>query len=258
MRELVTKSVITDQELADLYDAEYADLKEDIRFWKKHIAGKRVLEIGIGTGRLAIPLAKAGHDIVGIDASPHMLNVLQWRMKAQKVKNIRAVVRDMRRYNLKEKFDFAYIPFHLFHEMLTKEDQEQTLRTIRKHLVKGGKLGIDLIHFRSDPHDNAWLEHVVQFNKQFTDPKTGERWYRYVVRNVDRETQTMFMLLRYECAMNPPKVFYCELTFHYYFPSEIVHLVEKCGFRMVKLFGDLQSHPLTETSPKLIVIAERT
>jgi len=254
MEEQHAKHIMYRKEFAELYDAEYADFKEDILFWKKIIAGKKILEIGIGTGRIAIPLAKAGYQIVGVERSLDMLKILQRKIAEQKIKTIRAVQGDMRNYDLQEKFDFAFIPFHLFHEALTHRDQERTLLCARQHLKKSGKLGVDLFHFHYDQ-----LEHpdLLRWDKVFNDPNTGELWYRFVSNRVDLQAQTIHYLLRYEYTGTPLKVLYCEVAFHYFMPFEILHLIEKCGFSIITIFGDYQGRAFTTQSQKMIILAQR-
>lgn len=242
------------KEFADLYDAEYAEFKGDISFWKKVITSKKILEIGIGTGRIAVPLAKAGYQIVGIERSPDMLKILQRKIAGRKIETIRAVQGDMRDYELREKFDFGFIPFHLFHEVLTRRDQERTLLCARKHLKKNGKLGVDLFHFHQDQLENPDL---LRWDKMFSDPSTGELWYRFVSIRVDFERQMIHHLLRYEYTGSPLKVLYCEVTFHYYTPFEILHLFEKCGFSILDLYGDYRGRAFDAESRKMIVLAQR-
>ena len=61
--------------MADLYDLAYGDYVEDIDFYENlaRATDGPVLELGVGTGRVAIPLAQAGHDVVGVDQSASML-----------------------------------------------------------------------------------------------------------------------------------------------------------------------------------------
>jgi SAM-dependent methyltransferase len=243
------------EEFADIYDIEYADFTEDIPFWKRVITGKKILEIGIGTGRIAVPLSKYGYKITGIERSPDMLRILQQKVKQKHINNIKPLKADMRNFDLKEKFDFAFIPFHLFHEAIARRDQERTLHCVREHLKRKGKLGIDLFHFRYDQLEHADL---LRWEKVFDDPGTGEQWYRFVSNRVDQERQIIYHLIRYEYTGTPVKVLYCEVGFHYYTPFEILNLLEKCGFVCLDIYGDYQRGKFTNRSHKMIIIAERT
>ena len=145
----------TDEEYgstADLYDyvAPYRD-RPDVRFFVEaaEAAGSPVLEIGCGTGRVLIPTARAGLDVVGLDLSPGMLGVCRQRLQAESPavqRRVHLVRADMRRFELRRRFTLATIPFRPFQHLLTVEDQLSCLAAIRRHLVDGGVMILDLFN----------------------------------------------------------------------------------------------------------------
>src|SRR5947209_15436608 len=115
--------------IADLYDhvVPYRD-RPDVGFFVEaaRTAGGPVLEIGCGTGRVLIPTARAGLDIVGLDLSPHMLAVCRQRLRGESEgvrERVELVQADMRSFELGRRFTLATIPFRPFQHLLTVEDQ---------------------------------------------------------------------------------------------------------------------------------------
>ena len=101
--------------------------------------GSPVLEIGCGTGRVMIPVAEAGVDIVGLDIEPQMLSLFQ-----QKIDLLEDTVRqrmtllegDMRDFSFPQKFSMVMIPHRAFMHLLTPLDQQKALRFVDKIALK--------------------------------------------------------------------------------------------------------------------------
>jgi len=133
---------------ADLYDA-YVRLDVDISFYLQRAravaqqAGGGVLELMSGTGRVSIPLLKAGIRLTCVDASPDMLTRL--REKVQR-NGLAAEIYEMDicRLKLPGSYPLVIIPFHAFSELLDEQDQRRALEGIRNHLAPGGRLILTL------------------------------------------------------------------------------------------------------------------
>jgi SAM-dependent methyltransferase len=102
--------------------------------------GNRVLELGIGTGRVALPLVERGLAVTGIDASPAMLARLAAKPGGDKV---RVVVGDMGDVGVDGEFDLVYVVFNTFFALLTQEAQIACLARAAARLAPGGKLLIE-------------------------------------------------------------------------------------------------------------------
>ena len=146
---------------AEFYDhvAPYRE-RGDVAFFVEmaQAAGGPVLEIGCGTGRVLIPTARAGSEIVGLDLSPSMLAVCRSNLAqepAETQARVRLVEGDMRDFDLDQQFALATLPFRPFQHLTTIEDQIACLTTIHRHLAPGGRLVLDLfnpsIPFLADP-----------------------------------------------------------------------------------------------------------
>lgn len=138
--------------IADLYDyvVPYCT-RPDIDFFVEaaQASGGPVLEVGCGTGRILIPTARARVDIVGLDLSPHMLQVCQKRLlnEPEAVQSrVRLIQADMRNFDLAQTFKLVTLPFRAFQHLTTVEDQLSCLESIHQHLVEGGRLILDLFN----------------------------------------------------------------------------------------------------------------
>jgi len=135
---------------AAAYDADMgraADAMDDIPFYvelaKQAAAnGEAVLELGCGTGRVTIPIAQAGVEIVGLDNAPAMLDVARRKAAAAGV-DVRWVTADMRSFRLEQRFGLVIIPFRSFLHLLTDADQLACLARVHEHLLPGGRLALN-------------------------------------------------------------------------------------------------------------------
>jgi ubiquinone/menaquinone biosynthesis C-methylase UbiE len=105
--------------------------------------GQAVLELGCGTGRVTIPLALAGIEVVGLDNAPAMLNVARRKAVAAGA-DVRWLCGDMRSFRLDRRFGLVIIPFRSFLHMLTEADQVACLECIHEHLLPEGRLALNL------------------------------------------------------------------------------------------------------------------
>ncbi|MBD3402376.1 methyltransferase domain-containing protein, partial [candidate division GN15 bacterium] len=111
--------------------------------------GGPVLEIGCGTGRVLIPTARAGIDIVGLDLSPHMLEECRRRLAAEPddVRDrVQLIEGDMARLDLNRTFKLITTPFRCFQHIMEVDQQLATLQAVRRHLDRDGLFVLDLFN----------------------------------------------------------------------------------------------------------------
>ncbi|MDY7102076.1 MAG: class I SAM-dependent methyltransferase [Actinomycetota bacterium] len=138
---------------ADVYDDWYADLGDAdvvIRRVVELADGGPVLELGCGTGRLALPIADAGPDVVAIDASEAMLERLRAK-PASRALDIRLA--DMATFDVLDRAPFGLVlcAFNTFFNLPTVELQEQCLYRIAGHLRRGGRFVIECVEPGDEP-----------------------------------------------------------------------------------------------------------
>jgi SAM-dependent methyltransferase len=136
---------------AKYYDDAYAvkpdltDLPFYVDLAKK--AGGPVLEIGCGTGRVLLPIARHGIEIHGVDNSLSMLDVLKKHLR-QESREVRQNVRlhhgDMRRFRLNTKYPLIIMPFRPLQHMRTLDDQVRALTSAAFHLKTDGIFAFDV------------------------------------------------------------------------------------------------------------------
>src|SRR5512132_2496628 len=128
---------------AEFYDWENAQTmaRRDVPFWRRLAlaADGPVLELGCGTGRVTLPLARAGVDLVGIDLSAPMLARARGRVARLRVSQRPALVRgDIRRLPFPERqFGLVAAPYGILQSLLSERDLTATLRSVARVLAPG-------------------------------------------------------------------------------------------------------------------------
>jgi SAM-dependent methyltransferase len=131
--------------IAHLYDPWSRTVVEDVLFYVAEAVGSGgpVLELGVGTGRIAVPIASAGIEVVGLDLSEGMLEVARERAALAGV-SIDLRQGDMREPPLEEPFPLVICPFRSLLHMETDADRRRALRAIRTLVAAGGKFVFDV------------------------------------------------------------------------------------------------------------------
>jgi SAM-dependent methyltransferase len=149
-------------QIARLYDPWSRSVVEDVAFYVEEalIAHGPVLELGVGTGRIAVPIAAAGVRVVGVDLSEGMLGVARERAEAMGVE-IDLRQGDMRDPPVDGTFPLVVIPFRSLLHMETDGDRRAVLRVVARLLAPGGRFIFDV--FAPGPDDIAdthgrWIE----------------------------------------------------------------------------------------------------
>jgi SAM-dependent methyltransferase len=135
---------------APFYDWENARTmgRRDLRFWKEFVAGRRrSLELGCGTGRLLIPLARQGARIVGVDYSTAMLDRARRRLRTLPASRRPRLVRaDIRRLPfLDSSFDRVFAPYGVLQSLTSDADFDAAIREAARLLKPRGRFGLELI-----------------------------------------------------------------------------------------------------------------
>lgn len=238
--------------LADLYDAEYVH-DYDVLFWLA-VAGRErgpVIEWGAGTGRIAVPLAEAGHDIIAAEASRSMIE--HGRTKNCGVEWVHG---DMRNTKLRRRCGLAICAFNSFLCLLSVEDALAFLRNAKDHLEPGGLLGIEVSAFLpeelADPPGGPGLRH------DFTRYPPDGRLDRFSVSRYDAASQHLEMSLFYELYGSSGELENRrahDLTIRVCGRDELVLMLRFCGFRVESVCGGFAGEPFEAGSDHLIVLA---
>jgi SAM-dependent methyltransferase len=235
---------------ARLYDCCFPGLAGDVQFYvdEARKAGSPVLELGCGTGRILLPVAEAGVQIVGLDLSTPMLNVLRQKLArchTETQARVELLEGDMRRFSLAQRFNLAMLPYRAFLHLLTPKDQRQALSCIREHLVDNGRLilnvfdpDLELMAASMGPHGAA-----LRKDSECLDPETGRRVILWFTGQYDQEHQLLdgaFIFEELDDNGNVLKKTYSPLRLRYVYRYEMRYLLELCGFKVEALYGDFQ------------------
>ncbi len=253
-------------ELAELYDAVYADCA-DIAFWQTvvpAVSAGPLLELGCGTGRVLLPLARAGHEVVGIDLSEPMLARCRTKLQAEPPAvrdRVTLLEGDMTSFDLGRRFAQISCAFGSFHHLRTVEEQLACLERCSHHLLPGGTLVLDLINPDPAPPSSAAVDESADSDTSAgTVEWTGGREVRSwaTVLGCNRSLQCNDCEVTYEIveadgtSRRVTETFPMRFVFRY----ELEHLLARTGFRIAALYGDYDRSPLSDESPGIIVVAE--
>jgi SAM-dependent methyltransferase len=150
--------------IARLYDPWSAGVVEDISFYVEEAvaSGGPVVELGVGTGRIAIPTAAAGVHVIGVDSSAGMLEVCAEQARAAGVaERLDLRLGDLRRPPVDERVPLVTCPFRAYLHLASDEERLEALAAARGLLRSGGRLIFDVFKPSQDDIDEThgrWIE----------------------------------------------------------------------------------------------------
>lgn len=209
--------------------------------------GGPILELGAGTGRILLPLAEAGHDVVGFDMSPAMLDVAAVKLARHPAlaSRVRLSQGDMTAFDLRQKFALIIVSARSFQHIVTPEGQRAALRCMRRHLDAGGHLILDL--FDANFELLFAKADAGPTPREARHPRSGQMVRRTVVgRHTDPLQQTVQEILRFEELDPAGNVIAQEETswsLRWSARQEIAYLLELCSFETVNQFSDFNGSP---------------
>jgi SAM-dependent methyltransferase len=253
------------QQMPDSYatDAPYYDLIHDnfdgdVGLWQSFAArtDRPVLEVGTGTGRIAVELARAGHTVVGIDPSAAMLE--RGRKRADELAiDVTFIEGKVPELTLGAGYyGLVIVPADVFLYCGDREEQVSTLSALDECLHDSGLLALDL------PGPALWLDPSTNGQPLLvysgTTPE-GEPFDAWQVHEDDLAEQLRILRVTYERtgADGLVRRSQSEHRLRYVYPHECRYLLEQSGLVQVDAYGDYDLGPLTNDSERMIVIAGR-
>jgi ubiquinone/menaquinone biosynthesis C-methylase UbiE len=248
--------------IAEYYDAEYERhpaLKHDVPFLLKSIPrrpAQTILELAVGTGRVAIPLAKAGHTVVGVDYASDMLRIARRKRDAAGIsaRQLSFVNQSILRLNLHRQFDWIVLMFNTFLAFPTLKEQDAVLRSVVRHLKPGGKFWVQMfqpnLEILSKPKSEK-LDPALLYV-----PKLKRTVYREttVIRDQAKQTQEVIFTYRWFNSKGREQEQQLRFGLTYIFPRELRIVLERNGLRIERMYGDYDGSPLTADSPRIIAV----
>ncbi|HET6624059.1 MAG TPA: class I SAM-dependent methyltransferase [Gaiellaceae bacterium] len=224
--------------IASIYDPWSRSVTEDIAFYVEQAlaSGGPVVELAVGTGRIAVPIARAGVAVIGVDSSPEMLSEARAAAAAAGVSQLLDLrLGDLREPRVDERVPLAICPFRSLLHMETESEKLRALRAARELLERGGRFVFDV--FAPSPEDiqethDRWLER---------EPGIFERavW--------DEGSRTLSLSVRSDGG--------AETTFglHWLSAAEWLRLLDEAGLEVDELYGWFDLRPYEEEEDMVFV-----
>lgn len=236
----------------EIYDAMHREIPggDDVAFFRllAERTGGPILELGCGTGRVAVPLAAAGFEVVGLDRSAAMLAAAERRVAAltpEARSRIRLVEGDLESTLAGDEFGLVFAAFRVFASVLDPDAQLRALALIRRQLRPGGLLAIDVFDPRYDLLIGDSSEPLDRGT--YVNPATG-RPVRVTVleRRVDPIAQRFhesWLFEELDALGHPGRSELERLSLRWTFRHELRHLLARAGFEPVAEYSDYAMAP---------------
>jgi SAM-dependent methyltransferase len=245
---------------ARFYDPDLGDLDADLGFYEQFAArcGSPILELGCGTGRVLLPLARQGYRVTGIDASAEMLERARAKIGAEELdERVTLAQQEMAKLDLGERFNMAFAALNSFAHLHTTEEQLQALARIHRHLTPGGLLIADM--FNPDMGRLLDARGQVALAKVIPEPGTGRRLMRFYSEEVDLGRQlihTTYIIDEIDAGGNVRRTLF-PFTLRYVFRYELELLLRHAGFEVEAIYGSYDLDEFSGDSEKMIAVARK-
>lgn len=230
---------------SEIYDAYFTGIEGEVDFYVEEAmdCGGPVLELGCGTGRVLLPIARSGIEITGLDIDHDLLNLLRRKLVQEEKEvadRISVFEADMIAFHSDERYSIAIAPYRAFQHLLTSIDQRKALDCIHRHLKSGGRFVFNAY----DPLEEIAREGFalpLRKDCDFIDPSTGHTVVVYFSRHYDPELQILeqeFTFEEFDLNGESKRRWGNLLSLRWTPHGEMVHLLERSGFRVDALYGD--------------------
>ncbi|MGE7780551.1 class I SAM-dependent methyltransferase [Peribacillus sp. NPDC097264] len=228
------------------YDETYKSYAADLEFIKAHLveSHQTIIELACGTGRLAIPLAKQGHLVYGVDIDAGMLEYAQKKADAEG-HNIHLSVQDCTQLNLPIKSNFIYMTGNSFQHFLTNESQDALFISVKKHLNLNGEFIFDTRNPILQELLNVDIsEESIELKGEITKVISQEKY--------NPLTQISACTSTY---ISSKKEYKDGIKLRYTYPLELKRLLEQHGFELIHIYGSWKKAIFDANSISMVVHA---
>jgi SAM-dependent methyltransferase len=240
-----------------LYHAHHQNYHEDLPFWQllAHQHGNPILELGCGTGRVLLPLAKSGHKIFGIDNSPIMLQFLNEQITPDLQSNIFLINGDMTNFTIETQFQLIISPCNTY-STIGVDLRPAMLTCIFDHLAPGGVFGVsipnpEILSALADSTSEPEIETI------FNHPVTG---YPVQVSTYwERNANVLTFIWHYDHLFPNGHIERITSSTDHQLSSKDQYLREMlaANFSIQSTYGNFESGPFTSDSTDLIIVARK-
>jgi SAM-dependent methyltransferase len=230
------------QRVAGVYDEWYAGYEPvTIETLKELAQGGRALELGIGTGRIALPLQEAGVEVYGIDASKAMVAKLREKPGGD---SIPVTLGNFANVGVEGRYDLVFVLFNTFYALLTQEEQVRCFRNVAQHLELRGVFVIE-----------AFVPDMERLSKRQAVRATtvNEDQVRLEAVLLDQAAQ---QITSQSIVLNEQGVRLYPVKIRYVWPSEFDLMARLAGLQLKHRWGDWERGAFSAESIKHISVYE--
>ena len=212
--------------------------------------GGPVLELACGTGRLTLPIARDGHEVIGLDASPAMLAAAS-RRAAQRGTAARFVLGDMRDFDLGRHFRLVIVSCNSLAHLTRTEDLRRCFAAVRQHLAPGGVFAFDVVQ----PNLRLLTRPEQKSRRLDIGPNPSSAIEAEEVTRYDPIAQVRFSQWRIRLQHGGGQTM-VPLALRQFFPQELPLLLEAGGLKLVARYGDFARNRLGPESLNQVCLAQ--
>ena len=244
---------------APFYDWENAQTvaRRDVAFWERLAAAQegRVLELGCGTGRITLPVARTGARVVGIDRSPAMLVRGRQRLRRARLTNASLLLGDIRHLPFRKRAGFTLVmaPYGILQSLTREKDLQATIGSVHALLPRKGLFVIDLV-----PDLPRWAEYDRRTSLAGQRGRGGGSLT--LIESVRQDTRRRLTIFDHEYVERrgrERRVHRFSLTFRTLSVPQMSRRLETAGFRIRAVLGDYLGGPWDRRSDVWVLIAEK-
>ena len=230
--------------------------KNDVEFYVSQALrlGGKALELGVGTARLAIHLARAGVETWGIDNSTHMLKAAE-RNRQKEEPRTRSLLHleeaDAVDFRLPHRFSLVYFPSGSFDHILDPADQRRALRCIKRHLTEGGVYVFDLYLASRDDPERGWFVQRKPTVEDTVVVRSG-----YSVTDWDRRVMTLDMWYEVVRDGRVEERYHEGSMVYLHDAAEVQSMLREEGFKVTAMYGSHAGSPFGEGDRQVIYVAQ--
>jgi 2-polyprenyl-3-methyl-5-hydroxy-6-metoxy-1,4-benzoquinol methylase len=238
---------------ADFYDQEFAHREHEIPFFVKQaqLSSGPVLEVGCGTGRITLPIARTGAVITGLDVSSRMLERARRKADEEKL-SVTWLEQDCRNINATQAFGLILSATNAMQHLHDLDSVNAFLTASRNALRAGGTVILDV--FNPDPAKLARTAAVRYHHKAFVDANAN-KMHVEAASEYNSATQILAFTLFYLCGGKLVRT--KRVNMRCFFPEELLALCQFNGLDVVRRYGNYDETPFRKDSPKQIILCRK-
>ena len=242
---------------AAFYDWENAQTvqRRDVAFWQRLAAATDgpLLELGCGTGRITVPVARSGGRVIGIDRSLPMLERAAGKLRRARLRTATLLRGDIRHLPFRRgAFQLVMAPYGILQSLTRERDLAATLDSVARVLPKGGRFGIDLV-----PDLPRWSEYEA---RRTLSGQMGRGTRVSLVESVtqDRARSLTVFDQRYVTTRNGVRGQHnFSLTFRTLSIRQMTNRLERAGFAIDVVLGDYRGGPWDARADVWVILARK-